>query len=200
MRIIISESQFNLLVEGEKNKKIILATIEELGLKNALTILGMSAKKLVDMGIINLTMADKLGLNFDEKITLFGNEISKLPDIGVGEVFDGYLDLRGTQIKSLGNLKSVDGSMDLRNTQIEDLGNLTWVANDLYLTNTPIKDLGNLKHVDGDLFLNYCDNLTDLGNLKSVGGYLYLRGTPISRTMPKYDIKKKIKVRGEILI
>jgi hypothetical protein len=90
--------------------------------------------------------------------------------------------------------------MDLGNTQIEDLGNLTSVENDLYLNSTSIKDLGKLKSVGGDLYLNNCEKLTDLGNLKSVGGYLYLRNTPISRMMSKYYIKKKIKVRGDILI
>jgi hypothetical protein len=88
--------------------------------------------------------------------------------------------------------------VDLRNTSIETLSGLTSVENDLYLTNTPIKDLGKLKYVGGDLYLNSCENLTDLGELNFVGGYLYLRNTPIS--MSKYDIMKKIKVRGILMV
>ena len=167
MRIIISENQLRTIIESEN--------------------------KIIDRKLkIYKDTIDELGLE------LAGHMLSKglweFIEMGLVEHYNEYLDLMGTQIKSLGNLKSVDGSMDLRNTQIEDLGNLTWVANDLYLTNTPIKDLGKLKYVGGDLYLNFCDNLTDLGNLEEVGGYLYLRGTPISRTMSKYDIKKKIKV------
>jgi hypothetical protein len=58
--------------------------------------------------------------------------------------------------------------------------------------------LGDLEEVDGDLYLNNT-SIESFGKLKSVEGYLYLRNTPISRTMSKYDIKKKIKVRGDIL-
>jgi hypothetical protein len=167
MKIIISERQLRQIIESE-NK--------------------ISDKKLK----MYKDTIDEIGLEL--AVVMLNKELWEFIEMGLVEHYNEYLGLDGTPIKSLGNLKSVAGSMDLRNTQIEDLGNLTWVANDLYLTNTPIKDLGNLKHVDGDLYLNYCDNLTDLGNLKSVGGYLYLRGTPISRTMSKYDIKKKIKV------
>ena len=167
MRIIISERQLRTIIESE-NK--------------------ISDKKLK----MYKDTIDEVGLE------LAGHMLSKglweLIEMGLVEHYNEYLDLAGTPIKSLGNLKSVDGSVDLRNTSIETLSGLTSVENDLYLTNTPIKDLGKLKYVGGDLYLNFCDNLTDLGNLEEVGGYLYLRGTPISRTMSKYDIKKKIKV------
>ena len=73
--------------------------------------------------------------------------------------FEGYLNLRGKNIESLGNLTSVGSSLDLRGTNIESLGSLTSVG--------------------GSLFLNGCENLTSLGNLTSVGGLLDLRGTNI---------------------
>jgi len=173
MKIIINERQLRTIIESEKK---------------------ISNKKLK----MYKETIDELGLELAGH--MLSKELWEFIEMGLVEHYNEYLGLDGTPIKSLGNLKSVDGSMDLRNTQIEDLGNLTWVGGYLFLRDTPIKDLGNLKHVDGDLYLNYCDNLTDLGNLKSVGGYLYLRNTPISRTMSKYDIKKKIKVKGEILI
>jgi len=103
----------------------------------------------------------------------------KLIEMGVVEHYDKGLDLTETPIKSLGVLKSVGGYLDLSRTQITSLGDLEEVDGDLYLNNTSIESFGKLK---------------------SVEGYLYLRNTPISRTMSKYEIKKKIKVRGDILI
>jgi hypothetical protein len=54
-------------------------------------------------------------------------------------------------------------------------------------------EMGLVEHYNEYLGLDGTP-IKSLGNLKSVGGYLYLRDTPISRTMSKYDIKKKIKV------
>jgi hypothetical protein len=170
MRIIISERQLRPIIESE-NK--------------------ISDKKLK----MYKDTIDELGV--DMAVVMLNKELWELIEMGLVEHYNEYLDLAGTPIKSLGNLKSVDGSVDLRNTSIETLSGLTSVENDLYLTNTPIKDLGKLKYVGGDLYLNSCENLTDLGELNFVGLYLYLRNTPIS--MSKYDIKKKIKVGGEII-
>ena len=64
----------------------------------------------------------------------------------------GDLDLRETQIESLGNLQSVGGKLDLEGTPIQSLGNLTSVGGYLDLSYTPIESLGNLKSVGG--FLN----------------------------------------------
>ena len=92
--------------------------------------------------------------------------------------FEGYLNLRGTNIESLGNLTSVGGSLDLRGTNIESLGILTSVG--------------------GSLFLNGCENITSLGNITSVGGLLDLKGTPISRKYSRAEIRQMVKVDGEI--
>jgi hypothetical protein len=172
MKIIINERQLRTIIESEKK---------------------ISDKKLK----MYKDTIDELGIKMAAR--MLSKEIWEFIEMGLIEYYDGYLDLAGTPIKSLGNLKSVSGSMDLGNTQIEDLGNLTSVENDLYLNSTSIKDLGKLKWVGNDLYLNN-SSIESFGNLKSVGGYLYLRNTPISKTMSKYDIKKKIKVRGDILI
>jgi len=72
----------------------------------------------------------------------------------------GYLNLNGTQFKSLGNLQSVGRSLYL------------------YLYGAQIESIGNLKSVGGDLNLSYIQ-IESLGNLQSVGGYLNLRETKI---------------------
>jgi len=86
---------------------------------------------------------------------------------GVGR----YLDLRGTQVKSLGSLQSVGGYLDLEGTQVKSLGSLQSVGGFLYLEGTQVKSLGSLQ---------------------SVGGYLDLRGTQVK------SLPKKLKVNGRI--
>jgi hypothetical protein len=129
----------------------------------------------------------------------------------------GDLDLRGTQIESLGNLTSVDGNLFLVGTPIKSLGDLTSVGGDLYLHDTPIKSLGNLQSVGGDLDLQNTsikslENLTSvggyldlqltpiesLGNLESVGGDLYLYDTPLSEKYTEEEIRQMVDVGGEI--
>ena len=89
----------------------------------------------------------------------------------------GDLDLRGTEITSLGNLTSVDGYLDLQRTPITSLGNLTSVGGYLSLYGTPI---------------------TSLGNLTSVGGDLFLRGAPIAGKYTKKEIRQMVNVEGSI--
>ena len=90
------------------------------------------------------------------------------------------LDLNGCKnLTSFGNLTSVGGYLDLEGTNIKSLGNLTSVGGDLVLYGTKIKSLGNLTSVGGYLSLDNCKNLTSLGNLTSVGEYLSLPNTPI---------------------
>ena len=96
---------------------------------------------------------------------------------GQVEKYDGDLYLTGTQIQSLGNLKSVGGYLYLKGTQIQNLGNLESVDGYLYLIDTQIQSLGNLESVGGNLDLKGTQ-IQSLGNLKSVGGYLNLENTP----------------------
>ena len=71
----------------------------------------------------------------------------------------GDLNLRETNIKSLGNLTSVGGYLDLEGTNIESLGALTSVGGDLDLSRTPlskkytIEEIRNMVKVGGDIYL-----------------------------------------------
>ena len=114
--------------------------------------------------------------------------------------FEGYLNLRGTNIESLGSLTSVGNSLDLRGTNIESLGNLTSVGNSLDLRTTNIESLGNLTSVGGSLNLIGCKKLTSLENLTSVGGILDLKRTPISRKYSRAEIRQMVKVDGDIYL
>ena len=71
----------------------------------------------------------------------------------------GDLTLRGTPIKSLGNLQSVGGDLVLYRTPIESLGNLLSVGRNLDLIDTPLSKMYNEKQirkmvdVEGDIYL-----------------------------------------------
>jgi hypothetical protein len=154
-----------MILKESKNKKAMIAIIDQMGLDGASEFLGIPIYELIEMGVV--------------------------------ESYDGDLILRGTPIKSLGNLESVGGNLDLRKTPIKSLGKLRKVGDSLNLGKSEIEDLGKLKYVGGDLFLSGSE-IKSLGDLEEVGGYLYLRNTPIS--MSKYDIMKKIKVRGILMV
>jgi hypothetical protein len=109
----------------------------------------------------------------------------------------GDLDLRGTQIESLGNLTSVDGNLFLVGTPIKSLGNLTLVGGYLDLDNTLIESLGNLTSVRGNLYLQFTP-IKSLGNLQSVGGNLTLRNTPLSKMNTRKQIHQMVNVGGNI--
>jgi hypothetical protein len=51
MKVIISESQYKILKES-KNRKAIIATIEEMGLVGASEILAIPVHKLIEMGVV----------------------------------------------------------------------------------------------------------------------------------------------------
>ena len=94
---------------------------------------------------------------------------------------------------------SISGDLNLRGSSIKSLGNLRNVGGNLTLINTPIESLGNLKHVGGSLNLRYTP-IESLGKLKHVGGNLLLINTPLSETMSEDEIRSKVNVEGNIYI
>ena len=143
MRIIISESQYKILKES-KNKKAILALIEEKGLVGASEFLGMPIYELIEMGVVE---------KYNGSLPLKRTPIESLGSL---EEVGGYLDLSKTPIKSLGKLRKVGDSLNLGESEIEDLGELNFVGESLSLWKTPIESLGELKYVGGDLYVENC--------------------------------------------
>jgi hypothetical protein len=138
MKIVISESQYNRLIETKEEQKIL--HIPSLKVFNDDWFL--LQKFLENKGNPPYSIGGDLDLR-NTPVESLGNLIS------VG----GNLYLIDTPIESLGNLISVGGNLYLRNTPIESLGNLQSVGGSLDLEGTPIKSLGNLTSVGGDLFL-----------------------------------------------
>ena len=134
----------------------------------------------------------------------------------------GDLDLRWTDIETLGNLTSVGGYLALVGCDnLTSLGNLTSVGNNLILLkNQNLNSLGNLTSVGVGFILDECKNLTSLGNLTSVGGELdlsetnieslgnltsvgydlNLRKTPISKKYSEEEIRDMVEVGGRIFL
>ena len=162
MKIVISESQYQRLIETEEEPKI--------------------------LRIPSLKLFSNDWFLLQKFLELKGN-----PPYSIG----GDLDLYGTEIESLGNLKFVSGNLDLRNTPIKSLGNLQSVGESLYLSYTPIESFGNLQSVGGDLVL-YRTPIESLGNLLSVGGGLDLRRTPLSKMYTEKQIRQMVNVEGSI--
>ena len=105
MKYIITESQYNLLLEEDKEQKVLeLPGLDYFGSWDIL-------QKFLERR---------------------GNPLFSI---------DGDLDLRKSDIRSLGNLVSVSGNLDLTHSSIKSLGNLESVGGHLYLRNTPISKM-----------------------------------------------------------
>ena len=94
---------------------------------------------------------------------------------------------------------TIDGDLDLRQSEIKSLGNLISVGGVLHLYKSTIESLGNLQYVGGYLNL-YGTNVESLGNLQYVGGNLDLRITPISKKYSEKEIRQMVNVGGTIFI
>jgi len=138
MKIVISENQYNRLIEAEEEQKVLHIP---------------SLKFFNDDWFQLQEFLKKKGnppYSIGGSLDLQGTPIESLGNL---QSVGGYLDLYNTPIESLGNLQSVGGYLDLYNTPIESLGNLTSVGEFLNLDRTPIKSLGNLQSVGGSLYL-----------------------------------------------
>ena len=124
-----------------------------------------------------------------------------LESLGNLEYVGGWLDLKGTDIETLGNLNYVGDTLDLESCQnFESLGNLKSVAGYFNLRNCKnLQSLGDLKHVGSWLDIGY-SNVESLGNLKYVGSDLYSVYVPLSKKYTEYDIRKMVKVVGNVYL
>jgi hypothetical protein len=121
------------------------------------------------------------------------NELLKIPFAA----FNNWDDLQ-LFLKHRGNPPyEITDDLDLRYSDIKTLGNLTSVGGYLYLRGSGIQSLGNLTLVGGDLNLRYSE-VEYFGNLTSVGGNLILRNTPLSKKYTREEIRSMIEIGGYI--
>jgi hypothetical protein len=117
----------------------------------------------------------------------------KSNSIDAKELQDLLIKTKATSIP----FEHVDGDLELRGTEIKDLGNLQSVDGDLFLYGTEIKSLGNLQSVGGWLYLHGTE-IKSLGNLQYVGGELILRKTPLAKAYSEEEIRSVVNVDGNI--
>lgn len=91
---------------------------------------------------------------------------SALKDMKREPVYLG-LNLRGSRIAYLGNLKKVYGTCALGN-RVTSTGNLKFIGSNLYLNNTNITHIDSDLIIDGRLNVEYCE-LESLEKIKKVG-------------------------------
>lgn len=88
-----------------------------------------------------------------------------------------------SDIRDLGNLKSVGQNANFVFTKLKSLGNLEKVGGHLSLLETEINDTGNLKYIGGNLYPNNY-KLSSLNNIEYIGGSVYFEHTNI-KEFPK---------------
>jgi hypothetical protein len=105
---------------------------------------------------------------------------SNIKTLGRLEKVSGYVNLSGCkELTDLGNLKYVNDYLNLNETQIKTLGNLEYVGKTLYFGDVRIEDLSKLKYVGGNINLWLRRTLKSLGDLEEVGGYFNISETNI---------------------
>ena len=219
MKVIISEEQYRYILENEEEltNKPIDKNLLEISVDEFLPIWSIFIKTYKKKGYDGLKLYGDLNLGkldvediekiLNEVVIVTGNLDLRNTDIttlGKLESVGGSFNLTYTLIESLGNLKKVGGYLSLKETSITSLGNLEKVGTDLYLEGTPITSLGELKSVGSDLDLDF-SKIKSLGNLKSVGDNLYLRRTPLGKKLKESgmsidEIKNKFGVKGNLYL
>ena len=148
MKIVISENQYQRLIEAEERPKILKFPSLEFFDENREVAWNIIQKIIERKGNPPYSIEGDLRL-YDTPIKSLGS----LQSVG------GYLTLQDTSIESLGNLKSVGGDLFLRFTSIKSLGNLKSVGRDLFLKVTPIskmyteKQIRKMVNVGGEIYL-----------------------------------------------
>jgi hypothetical protein len=125
-------------------------------------------------------------------------EEQKVLHIPSMKIFDDDWNLLQKFLERKGNPPyTIGGDLNLRGIEIESLGNLRSVGGFLNLFGAKIESLGNLQSVGGNLNLTYSE-IKSLGNLQSVGGGLYLRGNPLSKKYSRKEIIQMVQVGNDI--
>ena len=215
MKLIITEEQLRLIIEGESTGKLFnvpnafLQTIggvtKALNLYNKLKdVKGFDGIKVVgklDYYEIDADDNDDL-VNFTNEVVYINGTLilaEENPDNNFGnlKVIDG--NLRGSEVDNISfpNLEYVTGEVSLEDSGIVELPKLKKVDGVLYLQRTGIHSLPELEYVGLHLNL-YGARINDLPKLEIVQGLLTLRHTPLADKTTEEELRNKIQVGGNI--
>ena len=215
MKLIITESQYRVIVENEDKLKLFPVPNDFLkiagGVGKALKVYndkkdikGWDGIKIVgDMYYFDMKydLLSDIDLFFNEIVYVTGDLVLPVGDyeniFNKLKVIKG--DLRGTDIWniSLPELEYVNGDIGLTGSGIKELPKLKEVGGNLFLTLTDINSLPELEYVGSMLALRGT-KIESLPKLKEVGETLVLSNTPLSKTTTKEELRKQINVKEEI--
>jgi hypothetical protein len=194
MKIVISESQYNRLIEAEEKPKILRFPSLRFFDREEIVAWELILKIVEKKGNVPFAIDGDLDLG---NLNIFS--LGTLVSVG------GDVNLQETPLESLGNLQSVGGELNLNGASIESLGDLKTVGDDLDLRHTKIESLDNLESVGGDLLL-LLSRIRKLNDLKYVGGDIVLLHTPLGQKFENQfphevlrDFRKYIDVQGVVL-
>ena len=217
MKLIITESQYRLIVENEDKLKLFPVPNDFLkiadGVGKALKVYndkkdikGWDGIKIVgDMYYFDMKydLLSDIDLFFNEIVYVTGDLVLPVGDYKNSfnklKVIEG--DLRGTDVWniSLSELEYVNGDLGLNGSGIKELPKLKEVGGNLFLTLTDINSLPELEYVGSMLALRGT-NIESLPMLEYVDSTLILSNTPLSKTTTEEELRNKIEVKGEIYL
>jgi hypothetical protein len=167
MKIVISETQYQRLIETKEKPKILRFPSLRFFDREEIVAWELILKIVEKKGNVPFAIDGDLDLG---NLNIFS--LGTLVSVG------GDVNLQETPLESLGNLQSVGGELNLNGASIKSLGDLKTVGDDLDLRYTRITTLDNLESVGGDLTLTLSP-IKKLNDLKYVGGNIDIRGTPL---------------------
>jgi hypothetical protein len=186
MKIVISESQYQRLIETEEEQEV------------------LTIPNLLVFGDKPETMWNTLQKYIKEKgnppYRILGNlDLKRTPIESLGSLryVLGSLDISNSNVKSLGDLELVGKNFKAANSLLESLGNLKVVGLDCDLTNTNIDSMGNLVEVRGNLSIEDT-KVKSFGKLVYVGKDLYIKGTPINIRLNNVEIRNILHIGWNI--
>jgi hypothetical protein len=183
MKIVISESQYQRLIEADEEEQQVL-TIPNL------SIFGNKPETMWN------TLQKYIKKKGNPPYRIVGNlDLSRTPIESLGSLryVSGSLNISNSNVKSLGDLELVGKKFKAANSLLESLGNLKVVGLDCDLTNTNIDSMGNLVEVGGSLSIEDT-KVESFGKLVYVGKDLYITGTPINRRLNKVEIRNILQI------
>jgi hypothetical protein len=183
MKIVISESQYQRLIEADEEEQQVL-TIPNL------SIFGNKPETMWN------TLQKYIKKKGNPPYRIVGNlDLSRTPIESLGSLryVSGSLNISNSNVKSLGDLELVGKTFKAANSLLESLGNLKVVGLDCDLTNTNIDSMGNLVEVGGSLSIEDT-KVESFGKLVYVGKDLYITGTPINRKLNKVEIRNILQI------
>jgi hypothetical protein len=183
MKIVISESQYQRLIEADEEEQQVL-TIPNL------SIFGNKPETMWN------TLQKYIKKKGNPPYRIVGNlDLSRTPIESLGSLryVSGSLNISNSNVKSLGDLELVGKKFKAANSLLESLGNLKVVGLDCDLTNTNIDSMGNLVEVGGSLSIEDT-KVESFGKLVYVGKDLYIKGTPINIRLNKVEIRNILQI------